>query len=94
MQAQTINWETFTERFCPVQNHIDDNAAFDGLMFETYGPEIEHVLQQPENLVWTILDTDEGTVIASGRHHVNRLGYILTAVPVPAGKHYEIPDDE
>jgi hypothetical protein len=33
-------------------------------------------------------------VIASGRHFVNRLGYLITDVPVPADTFVEALDDE
>ena len=53
-------------------------------MFETFGAEFDYVLQvynvTPDR-VWTAL-ADSGNVdIASGLHHVNRLGYIITELP-------------
>lgn len=47
--------------------------------------------------VWTMLDCgatdDDGEecwVLTNGKHFVNRLFYIICAVPVPEGEHYEI----
>ena len=73
--------DEFYEKFNRVQNHIDTNASFDGCMFETYDKELEYVksvLEKTPKRVWTILDCDGKTYYASGYHHVNRLGYIIT----------------
>ena len=73
------NW--FIETFKPQQNHLDDNASFNGWMYETYGEEIEYVfdLAKKSNRVWTIIEGDDDTLFyASGFHYVNRLGFIVT----------------
>ena len=41
--TQQINWEQFEADYKPVKNHIDNNASYDGFMFETYGAELEIV---------------------------------------------------
>lgn len=49
----------------------------DGNLFE-----FADVREKPLNLVWTIVDTDEGHWIAiPGFHIVNRLGYCMTTKP-------------
>jgi hypothetical protein len=69
----------FIETFNPQQNHLDDNASFNGWMYETYGEEIEYDLAKKSNRVWTIIEGDDGTLFyASGFHYVNRLGFIVT----------------
>ena len=71
----------FIETFNPQQNHLDDNASFNGWMYETYGDEIEYVfdLSKKSNRVWTIIEGDYDTLFyASGFHYVNRLGFIVT----------------
>jgi hypothetical protein len=45
----------------PIQNHLDEDATFDGTMYETYGAELDFVfsVSQAENTnktVWTILE--------------------------------------
>lgn len=94
MQAQTIDWRSFVSTFRPLPNPLDANASFDGFMLETFGPELAHVLAQPAAHVWTVLDCDGSSVIASGLHHVNRLGYIITVEPVPDNIHIEVLDDD
>lgn len=79
-----ITDEQFFEQFQPIQNPMDDNASFDGCMFETYGAELAFVLktaQSSPNKVWTILDCDGELVITSGYQYVNRMGYLITQVP-------------
>jgi hypothetical protein len=71
----------FIETFNPQKNHLDDNASFNGWMYETYGEELEYVfdLAKKSNRVWTIIEGDDDTLFyASGFHYVNRLGFIVT----------------
>lgn len=84
----------FDEKFTLIKNHIDDNASFDGNMFETYGEELEFVKQMAkQNRVITIIESDEdceedeegfitpNMYYVSGMHHVNRIGYLITEHP-------------
>ena len=86
--------EQFDDYFTLVDNHIDNNAAFDGKMFETYGDEIAFVIEMSkQNRVITIIESDgdelddEGYIMpnmyyVSGMHHVNRMGYLITEEPI------------
>ena len=79
-----MEFEEFVETYKPITNHIDKNAAFDGLMFETYGAEVEFVKAQDENRIWMYGDGDDGgSYLWSGWGFVNRLGYFITEVPFP-----------
>lgn len=90
-----MEYDEFIEKFKPQKNHVDNNASFNGMMYETYGAEFEFIKSQPESNVWTILDGDNGQlVVASGFHHVNRIGYIVTEVPVPEGEFIEVIDED
>jgi len=74
-----ITDEEFYEKFTPIENHIDDNAGWDGCMFETYGDESDFVAEQDNNNVWTIIEGDDDDIfIESGYHFVNRMGYLIT----------------
>lgn len=85
---KTISEEEFLERYRPVPNTLDNNASFDfgagGCLYETYGAELEHIRQQQQNHVWTLIDGENATVLVSGYHLVNRIGYVLTETPVNA----------
>lgn len=46
-----LSFEDWVEQYKPITNHIDKNASFqdedgNGLMFETYGDEVEFVKSQ------------------------------------------------
>lgn len=47
-----------------------------------------------ERRIWTMLDVDGFTMLASGWHVVNRLGYYISRVPVPDGLHVLVYDEE
>jgi hypothetical protein len=86
-----LDYEEFVATYKPITNHIDKNASFDGLMFETYGEEVNHVKTiSPEN-IWTYGDGDDGgSYIWSGWSFINRLGYFITEVPCPADTEIQI----
>ncbi len=51
--------DQFDEQFDLLTNHIDINASFNGQMFETFGEELEFVLEMAkQNRVVTILETE------------------------------------
>jgi hypothetical protein len=86
--------EQFDEQYELVTNHIDDNASFDGNMFETFDEELTFVRQMAEqNRVITIIEGDEdfenefgeptlNMFYVSGMHLVNRIGYLVTKEPI------------
>ena len=79
-----MDFEDWCEKFKPITNHIDENASFDGAMFETYGDEVAFVKEQDGAYIWTYGDGDNGgSYIWNGWHFVNRLGYFITEVPCP-----------
>jgi len=79
---QTIQEETFWG-YEPKHNHLtpDEDAPWDGCMFETYGPELEFVRQQPNQQIWTLVEADGRWYICTGYHRVNRVGYFVTEKP-------------
>ena len=44
--------------------------------------------------LWTILDFDGAVGLGSGNHFVNRLGYVITEVPVPDNVIVDVIDDD
>ena len=57
----TMTDDEFYDKYKPVKNHLDDNASFDGFMWETYDEEKEYCfeLAKKENRVWTIIECDD-----------------------------------
>jgi len=78
MIQHQLDEEQWEREYRPLTNHISDNASFNDTMFETFGEELEFVLSQSPNKVWTYISGDDGSYIVAGYHHVNRLGYFIT----------------
>jgi hypothetical protein len=81
-------WDEFAAQFKPVRNHIDTNASYGGMMFETYGDERQFVhAQQPEK-VWTVSEdyTGDLTWIIPGFYWINSVGHIVTEYPWKKGQ--------
>jgi hypothetical protein len=72
-------------------NHLNPNAGWAygegaGCLFETYGAELAFVQSQDPRTVWTITDgAASDQYLLSGFHLVNRIGYLISTVPVPEG---------
>lgn len=76
-------------KYRPLKNHLDTNASWqddsgEGIMFETYGKELDYVRSMEQsypNCVWTYVDGGGGAMlIINGYHLVDRLGYFVTEV--------------
>jgi hypothetical protein len=84
-----LSFDEWVKQYKPIYNHIDKNASFqdesdNGLMFETYGDEVEFVKSQSPDKIWMYGDGDDGgSYIWNGWHIVNRIGYFVTEVPCP-----------
>jgi hypothetical protein len=79
-----LTFEEADEQFKFMVNNYDENASFDGLMFETYGDEVEYVKSKPHDRIWMYGEGDDGGLyIWSGWGFVNRIGYFISEKPVP-----------
>jgi hypothetical protein len=84
-----LTFDEWLETYKPIANHLDSNASFQdesgqGIMFETYGDEVDFVKSMNPNKIWMYGSGDDGgTYIWSGWGFVNRLGYFITEVPFP-----------
>lgn len=79
----TLTIETWNTRYRPEYNFLaEEEASFDGTMFETYGDEVAYVQNVSPTRVWTYIDTDNGGLaIVNGYHLVNRIGHFVTDRP-------------
>lgn len=81
--------DEFDDRFKLVPNHLNRNESWaygdgPGCLFETYGEELALVRQQDLATACTLVDGDDGDMyVVSGFHFVNRIGYLISTVPVP-----------
>ena len=86
-----ITAQEFEDQYPVITNHLDDNASWalddqPGCMFETFGEELEFVRQQDPRTIWTLMQGDDDVdYLVSGYHLVNRIGYLISTVPVPDG---------
>lgn len=90
-----MDFDEWCDTYKPIINHIDSNASFDngygGIMFETYGDEVEFVKSQSPDKIWMYGSGDDGgTFVWSGWGFVNRLGYFITEVPCPPNTDIQI----
>jgi hypothetical protein len=98
MAQLTMQVEDWLAYYKPLVNHIDDNASWQdedgrGIMFETYGAELEFVLGCNPACVWTYCDNEDGKrVLVSGMHafEMGVIGYFVTQVPVADDDAYSI----
>jgi hypothetical protein len=92
-----MDFDEWFDTYKPIKNAIDDNASFDGHMFETYGDEVEFVKSQSPDKIWMYGSGDDGgTFVWNGWGFVNRLGYFITEVPCPENTHMQmrVSDDD
>lgn len=88
--------DEFDTRFPLVENRFNPNSSWavgegTGSLFETYGQELDFVRQQASRYVWTLIDGDDGNLyVVSGPHFVNRIGYLISQVPIPENTFIEV----
>tara|TARA_R110000751_G_scaffold27439_2_gene72568 strand:+ start:237 stop:557 length:321 start_codon:yes stop_codon:yes gene_type:complete len=89
------NSDKFYDKYKPIYNHIENPEYQEGqtegneigspMYFETYGKDLEYVKKQNPNLIWTIVEGDEGMYITQGFHWVNRWMYLIASKPYEDG---------
>lgn len=95
LPVTVLTEDQFDEQFPLLTNHLDSHASYNGCMFETYGAELAFVREQNPEFVWTVMTDDIGLLcLASGCHFVNRLGYLISTIPVEDGQDYFVPLEE
>ena len=90
-----LSEDEFEKLYPLIVNHLNPNASWSvgngrGCLFETFGDELEFVKSQDPSKVWTLVDCDEGSCIISGFHFVNRVGYLISTVPVGPNVNVEV----
>ena len=85
IRPEVLDMETWENTYDPIVNHMNNNASFqdeqgNGIMFETYGVELDYIFSYPHEYVWTLIDSDS-LHIRNGYHWVDRLGYFITKKP-------------
>ena len=71
MQTEIITEDEWLDKYSPEET-----------LYETYGEDYQKIKDLPDNLVWTLVDTDNDyPSIISGRRFVNRIGYYIGRNP-------------
>lgn len=92
MTAETfieLTEDEFDDTYPLIPNHINRSAGWaigetGGCLFETHGDEFAFVRRHDPSKVWTLIDGDDGDMyLISGLHFVNRVGYLVSTIPVP-----------
>ena len=81
---EILTEDQFDSQYELLQNHLREDASYNGELFETFGEEFEFVREMAkQNRVITILDGDDGDIFySSGMHFVNRIGYLVATKPL------------
>ena len=94
-ESISLSEDEFEKLYPLIENHLNPSAGWSvgngrGCLFETFGDELEFVTSQDPSKVWTLVDYDEGSCIISGFHFVNRVGYLISTVPVDPNVNVEV----
>ena len=90
--ATELSEEEFDALFPLLPNRLNPHAAWTdssgtGHLFETHGDELAFVGRQDPRTAWTLVDSEDGSLqLLSGFHVVNRIGYLVSSVPLPSDR--------
>ena len=84
MRLIVLDDDQFEERFEP------ELAGESWKQYPTHGHEEYLEAARVERRLWTAIDADGELFLSSGFHFVNRLYYIVTKRPYPAGADYQV----
>ena len=91
-----ISEEAFDDHYPLIVNYLDPRASWalgegGGCLFGCHGAEWEFIRQLDPRYVWTFVDGDElDQFVISGIHIVNRIGYLVSKVPVAENVSIEV----
>jgi hypothetical protein len=91
-----ITEDEFDSTYSLRPNHLNPDATWatgfgPGCLFDPSPEELDFVRRQDPRTVWTLLDGDDGHLyIVSGYHFVNRIGYLISAIPFPADRSIQV----
>jgi hypothetical protein len=76
-----VTFNDWLRDYKPQPNTFNDEARFDGLLYEHQGDEWEHVVSQPVHNLWTMFQDEAGTFkIKNGLVVRGRVGYFVSEV--------------
>ena len=75
---ETINFSQWRQSYQPLPNTFNGDAKFSGLLYETSGPEWEHVMGTSAASIWTVFEEDGVLKIRNGYQVRGRIGHVIT----------------
>lgn len=85
---QTVIDMTFDEWVDKYKPHCDSDGS--PIMYETYGDDLDRILDIPESYIWTYVDGGDYSGISNGFQTVNRLNYYICTVPFDINEIYYV----
>lgn len=79
--SEFYTYDAWFDKFQPKPNPLRTQDHGADYAFETYGDELDFVVNTDNNYVWTEVDGDSGTYIVAGFALVNRFQYYVTNKP-------------
>lgn len=80
------SYEDFVEKYQPIKNTITPNEVMNGVLFETFGADLDFVARQDVDRVWTLIHDEDGQRVVQGCKKMNRLGYFVTTKAYDGGE--------
>ena len=78
----TLHEDTFYAYYKPYRHPASNYDIWGGLGIETFGADLELVVNLPEENLWTVLDGEgKSQWIVPGLRLVNRVCYLVTEIP-------------
>jgi hypothetical protein len=78
----TLTVSQFKKRFRPQPNHLNDDASWEGFMYEPFGAELEYVKTVSPDRIWTVSKDlgNSGAFLVNG-FKVGHKGYVICELP-------------
>ena len=94
-----MDYDDFIDKYMPVKNTLDEQAGFDGMLFETFGDEFDFVTKAghvDECKVWSLIEMPNGRlVIVNGLWILDCVGFFVCRISYKGKKgQLKVPIDQ
>jgi hypothetical protein len=81
MKTKIFHEDVFYEFFKPYRHPGAKNDIWGAIGLETFGEDLDTARKHPPEFLWTVVSGESGEWILPGYRFVNRLCYLVAAVP-------------
>jgi hypothetical protein len=87
-----MTFEEWKAKYQPIQNHLNEDAPWNGIWFDATGEEDKYVREQNPFNVWAYSDfeEDDEAFLVSGYRFKSGLGHFITRIPWVEGEEIQI----